>query len=181
MSYVIHKGDFAKTFKENKREILCFLRNKISEEIHQWKIGGLSSISAKEVLLSFLLKLEEISYSSYDTAYPSKKICEGLLRGMWIESEFTSPSFRSKYRKQFGRQFTDSLSALSQILALDAETAWINYCNKNASHIAWDDKWEEGISRTTDGVPFLVDRLRGLGNAVVPCQAKEAFKILMGL
>jgi hypothetical protein len=26
-----------------------------------------------------------------------------------------------------------------------------------------------------------VDRLRGLGNAVVPMQAKEAFKILMGI
>jgi hypothetical protein len=26
-----------------------------------------------------------------------------------------------------------------------------------------------------------VDRLRGLGNAVVPEQAKEAFKILMGI
>lgn len=44
--------------------------------------------------------------------------------------------------------------------------------------------WQEAVStldRTTDGVPQRVDRIRSLGNAVVPQQAKEAFKILMGL
>jgi DNA (cytosine-5)-methyltransferase 1 len=46
------------------------------------------------------------------------------------------------------------------------------------------NEWQEAVSkvcRITDGVPQRVDRLRGLGNAVVPDQAKEAFKILMGL
>lgn len=38
-----------------------------------------------------------------------------------------------------------------------------------------------GICRTSDGVSQQVDRLRSLGNSVVPIQAKEAFEILMGL
>lgn len=44
--------------------------------------------------------------------------------------------------------------------------------------------WQETVSRMdkcADGISCQVDRIRALGNAVVPCQAREAFKILMGL
>lgn len=37
------------------------------------------------------------------------------------------------------------------------------------------------IVRMADGIPFGVDRVRALGNAVVPAQAKEAFERLIGL
>ena len=44
--------------------------------------------------------------------------------------------------------------------------------------------WQEAVSsmgKLSHGIPYHVDRLRALGNAVVPAQAHEAFKILMGL
>jgi DNA (cytosine-5)-methyltransferase 1 len=47
-----------------------------------------------------------------------------------------------------------------------------------------DGSWwsvEPDVGRVADGVPFRVDRLRGLGNAVVPAQAREAFMRLSGL
>jgi DNA (cytosine-5)-methyltransferase 1 len=40
---------------------------------------------------------------------------------------------------------------------------------------------EPNVGRVAHGVPFRVDRLKGLGNSVVPAQAREAFERLMGL
>jgi len=40
---------------------------------------------------------------------------------------------------------------------------------------------EPNVGRVAHGIPFRVDRLKGLGNAVVPAQAREAFERLMGL
>lgn len=48
------------------------------------------------------------------------------------------------------------------------------------SEVVWETDTPENI-RVDDGLPFRVDRLRALGNAVVPAQARLAFEILMGL
>jgi len=40
---------------------------------------------------------------------------------------------------------------------------------------------EPAVGRVVNGLPARVDRLRALGNAVVPAQAREAFERLMGL
>ena len=45
------------------------------------------------------------------------------------------------------------------------------------------DYWsiEPDVGRVAHGVPARVDRLRGLGNAVVPAATRKAFQRLMGL
>lgn len=45
------------------------------------------------------------------------------------------------------------------------------------------DWWqaEPSVGRMANGIPASMDRIRGLGNAVVPSQAREAFKRLCGI
>ena len=42
-------------------------------------------------------------------------------------------------------------------------------------------KIEPRVGRVANGIPARVDRIKGLGNAVVPLQAKTAFERLMGI
>jgi len=54
----------------------------------------------------------------------------------------------------------------------------------NTSSPASSREWwaiEPNICRVVNGIPDRVDRIKCLGNAVVPLQAREAFKRLMGL
>jgi DNA (cytosine-5)-methyltransferase 1 len=45
------------------------------------------------------------------------------------------------------------------------------------------DWWatEPNVGRMVNGLPLRVDRIKRLGNAVVPLQAKTAFEILLGI
>lgn len=58
------------------------------------------------------------------------------------------------------------------------ESKW---ASKNTSR--YDRFWEvePSICRVVDGISNRLDRIKCLGNSVVPQQAKEAFKILMGI
>ena len=51
-------------------------------------------------------------------------------------------------------------------------------------HIATDSSWwfvEPNVGRVVDGLPNRMDRVKGLGNAVVPLQARIAFMKLLGI
>lgn len=49
---------------------------------------------------------------------------------------------------------------------------------------AWDESWwttEPNVGRVVNGATFRVDRIKAIGNGVVPLQVKTAFEKLMGI
>lgn len=174
---------YGSTKNESTAEILRQLRNRIGEEDIRGKVGRSGGVSPAQVLFAYLCKLTEASEALGNLSLASQEIQEGGLRILRVDEKSSLSSYRSKSKKQLTGKCPDSLSALSQLLAYHAEAAWSDYRRQNAplTITRWKPGWEDGFARVAHGVQFRVDRLKCLGNAVVPLQAKEAFERLLTL
>ena len=162
---IIVYGDAKKASSE---EVLQELQNLIGEEILQWEARGLPSIPAEAVLFSFLCQYKS-NLKGEKLSLEGEKISKGELRILRMEEKLTSSPQRPKHKKQQSEKSPNTLYSLSQILARYSEEAWINYRKENATN-----HWESGVSRTMNFIPNRVDRIKCLGNAVVP-QCAEVF------
>jgi DNA (cytosine-5)-methyltransferase 1 len=69
--------------------------------------------------------------------------------------------------------------AWTKIPNINHETRQSQFLREGGAYIP-EDVWAETV-RIPDGIPFRLDRVKSLGNSVVPAQAREAFERLMGL
>lgn len=115
----------------------------------RWPIRGLGSIQETEALLAELCKYQGKTKTLGNVSLESKETSEIILRGVWFNGETACSSCRRATRAQRTREHPDPVYLLSQILACDCESTWLDPTGTPSE-----------TSRT--------DRLKGLGNAVVP-------------
>jgi DNA (cytosine-5)-methyltransferase 1 len=152
--------------KRNSAESLRELRNTVCQEtLCEWALGGLQPVPKAEVLFAFLCQLEaRLPSDAPDLALEIEEVPNECLRKLWAGEPITCPPCRWRHYQPDFKQSTDALYTLSQLLARAAGEAWIEACSEDAS-ITWAGLTVPRVSRK---VPGRVDRLKQLGNSVVP-------------
>ena len=158
-------GGLSGEAKIRGNEILRNLRTGFTKEKIQWAPGGFDGISKEEILLAFLCEYEEICFRS-GIALEGRTTAERLLRDLWRTIESARASYRRGYNSQLAQEYSDALLRLSHGAPSLMPQAWAN------------GSWEDGIERVSSGIKNRVDRLKCLGNAVVPQQVYPIFQAI---
>lgn len=122
--------------------------------------------------------IEELTKAGYDCRWgmlSAADVGASHIRERWFLLAYSS---RNRNRRNPGELFEKA--AIVQGPEDQHEKENINSWSggKRSGQSVW--QIEPDVGRVVDGVPFRVDRIKRLGNAVVPIQAKEAFERLVG-
>jgi DNA (cytosine-5)-methyltransferase 1 len=130
-------------------EILRALRERLSTEELQWPARGFGRVQASEVLLDQVCVYQGAPRPLEHVSLASKTASQIIVRGLWFDGTSACASCRREAAEQRAREHPDTLRVLSQLLTCDCGSAWLDPAG-------------------TPSKTSRVDRLKGLGNAVVP-------------
>jgi site-specific DNA-cytosine methylase len=129
-------------------------------------IGGFGRIQQAEILFSVLREFKE-NGEPPNLPLASKEVRERFLRGLRRAALAACSSHQSGPGGQQPGEPSDSLQVVPQLFARDSKAAWPAY------------GWEDGIPRVASRIPARMDRLKCLGNAVVPQIAEMLGRAIM--
>jgi len=157
----LDKGGLNGDEKSGLGEMLRYVHQAHVSQALEWATRRLGRVSAETFLLTFMREYEAGGRIPRELL-ESPQTSDGLLRSMRGQRATNGASLRREPREQLSREHTDALCQLSQLVASRGETPWSN------------PLWEGAVTRVAHGVPGRMDRLRALGNAVVPQCAEVA-------
>jgi DNA (cytosine-5)-methyltransferase 1 len=144
------------------REILRALRSGDDSQTVQWPSRGYGGIQEAEVLLAELCEYKGSPRPLGNISLESQKTPKVIVRGVWFHGLLACPSCRRRASEQRAKQHSDLVRLLSQLLACDCGATWLD------------------PSGTPSESP-RVDRLRCLGNAVVPQVAQFVGEMILDM
>lgn len=128
--------------------------------------GGLDRISQAEVLFALVREYKKDAHQTR-LLLASQEALKTFVRGVWRATADASSSRRSRQDKQRSIEHSDAMQMVPRFHPRDGETPW-PACG-----------WEDGIARVAHGVGNRVDRLKGLGNAIVPQIAEALGRMIL--
>ncbi len=141
----------------------------IRKEAIQRSVGVQEQLSSEKVLLAYLCKLEAFGVEHIRLSISSAKTNRQSMRSVRVDEKPSRTSCRRKCQEQCKEQYSDSLQALSSLVASYARKAWVAYRGENAVDLVGTGlDGFAGVASIADSVPHRVDRLTCLGNSVLP-------------
>lgn len=169
----------AETKIDGTYEILRNLWNSTSPQAIQWQARGFGCFQAEEILQSQMCGLQETSETLGNISLSSQKTPKKILRGLWYNRKPSCSSCGRAAEELRKSKHSNPLRLVSQLLTCPCESSWLGCTGEDAKNTTfWYGDWEGDTPRVAQKVQFRMDRLRCLGNSVVPQCARKAFEIL---
>jgi hypothetical protein len=131
-----------------------YLWHILQSEAFWESIGGFGKIPVQENVFAVLWEYFIRATGQNDLSLESEEASWAVLRNVWLDNSPGRSPQRWEYQEQRTREFTDALSSLPHEIALDTEKAVKRYSARR------------------------VDRLKSLGNAIVPAVSYEIIKAI---
>ena len=156
---------------KSSRQSLSSLQKEIQSPEIWGKIGRYVPLFEQEDLLSIMRKLQEETDRQDNLPFKGEEISETNLRVLWDTVWTSLPSHRRTNQKQLARELENSMPFLPHEVALEIAEIWSRlsfaYSSMNAPETAG---WTKAGHR--------VQRLKALGNAIVPAVAVEIMRAI---